>query len=86
MFISTAYRDTLYISPISGAHLKNGNEIEDLMHQAVAVALKQLLRPSGTVHVHELIAALWRLKESAPDKIMRDSCERAIRLLAKKLN
>ncbi|SNY56453.1 hypothetical protein SAMN02744778_00695 [Pantoea sp. GL120224-02] len=56
------------------------------MHQAVAVALKQLLRPSGTVHVHELIAALWRLKESAPDKIMRDSCERAIRLLAKKLN
>lgn len=86
MFISTAYRDILYISPISGAHLKNGNEIDDLMHQAVAVALKQLLRPNGAVHVHELIAALWRLKESTPDKITRDSCERAIRLLAKKLN
>jgi len=86
MFISTAYRDTLYISPISGAYLKNENEIEDLMHQAVAVALKQLLRANGAVHVHELIAALWRLKETNPDKVMRDSCERAIRLLAKKLN
>ncbi|WP_231568824.1 hypothetical protein [Pantoea rodasii] len=56
------------------------------MHQAVAVALKQLLRPDGAVHLHELIAALWRLKESTPDKLMRESCERAIRLLAKKLN
>ena len=56
------------------------------MHHAVAVALKQLLGPTGTVHIHELIAALWRLKEASPDRAMRAACERAIRLLAKKLN
>ncbi|WP_240629206.1 hypothetical protein [Pantoea rodasii] len=56
------------------------------MHQAVAVALKQLLGPDRIVHVHELIAALWRLKESSKDSAMQGSCERAIRLLAKKLN
>ena len=56
------------------------------MHQAVAVALKQLLHPGEAVHVHELIGALWRLKQSSPDSSMRVSCERAIRLLAKKLN
>jgi|GEM_PF-427465 len=82
----TAYRCTLYIYPISGAHLKNEDEIQDLMHHAVAVALKQLLGPAGTVSVHELIAALWRLKESSSDSAMRAACERAIRLLAKKLN
>ena len=53
------------------------------MHQAVAVALKQLLHPGEAVHVHELIGALWRLKQSSPDSSMRVSCERAIRLLAK---
>ncbi|ORM64012.1 hypothetical protein HA45_12945 [Pantoea rodasii] len=66
--------------------MKNENEIQDLMHQAVAVALKQLLHPGEAVHVHELIGALWRLKQSSPDSSMRVSCERAIRLLAKKLN
>lgn len=82
----TAYCDRLYISPISGAHLKNEHDLQDQMHQAVAVALKQLLGPDGKVHVHELIAALWRLKESSQDGVMHASCERAIRLLAKKLN
>ena len=56
------------------------------MHEAVAVALKQLLGPTGTVHVHELIAALWRLKNSSRDSAMHDACDRAMRLLAKKLN
>lgn len=56
------------------------------MHQVVSVALKQVLRQEETVHVNELIGALWRLKESSADSLVIEACERAIRLLARKLN
>lgn len=82
----TAYCDILYISPISGAHLKNDSEIQDLMHEAIGLAVRQILRRGESVNPHELISTLWRLKESSADMTMREACNRAIRLLAGKLN
>ncbi|NIF03545.1 hypothetical protein F3J38_26440 [Pantoea sp. Acro-805] len=81
-----AYRDTLCISPISGAHLKTENEIQELMHEAIGLAIRQVLHRGGTVSPHELIGALWRLKESGSDMAMREACSRAIRIFAAKLN
>lgn len=82
----TAYCDILYISPISGAHLNNDSEIQDLMHEAIGLAIRQILRRGESVNPHELIGTLWRLKESSADIIMREACNRAIRLFAGKLN
>lgn len=82
----TAYCDILYISPISGAHLKNDSEIQDLMHEAIGLAVRKILRRGESVNPHELISTLWRLKESSADMTMREACNRAIRLLAGKLN
>ncbi|ADU72177.1 hypothetical protein Pat9b_4867 (plasmid) [Pantoea sp. At-9b] len=82
----TAYCDTLYISPISGAHLKNEHEIQRLVHEAIGLAIRQILRSGGSVSPHELIGMLWRLKESSADVNMREACQRAIRLFVGKLN
>ncbi len=82
----TAYRDTLYISPISGAYLKNESEIQDLMHEAIGLAIRQILRRGESVNPHELIGTLWCLKESSASMTMREACNRAIRLFAGKLN
>jgi len=48
--------------------------------------VKELLRPGEKLHVHELIARLWRLQQASPEPAVRDACGQAIRLLARKLN
>ncbi|MBK0098943.1 hypothetical protein IBT49_23385 [Erwinia sp. S63] len=82
----TAYRDTLCISLISGAHLKNDNETQDVMHEVIGLAIRQILHRGDSVNPHELIGALWRLKETGSDMAMREACSRAIRLFAAKLH
>ncbi|MBK0126214.1 hypothetical protein IAE30_20965 [Pantoea sp. S61] len=81
-----AYHDILCISPISGAHLKNDNETQDVMHEVIGLAIRQILHRGGTVSPHELIGTLWRLKETGTDMAMREACSRAIRIFAAKLN
>lgn len=56
------------------------------MHEAIGLAIRQVLRRGGTVSPHELIGTLWRLKESGTDMAMREACSRAIRIFAGKLN
>ncbi|WP_234465384.1 hypothetical protein [Erwinia sp. S59] len=56
------------------------------MHEAIGLAIRQVLHRGGTVSPHELIDTLWRLKESATDMAMREACRRAIRIFAAKLN
>ncbi len=80
------YRDRLYISPISGAHLKNENEIQDLMHQVIGLAIGQILQRDESLSLHELIDTLWHLKESSGDVTMCEACSRAIHFFAGKLN
>ncbi|WP_394542026.1 hypothetical protein [Pantoea sp. SGAir0418] len=56
------------------------------MHEAIGLAIRQILRRGETVNPHELIGTLWRLKESSADVTLREACNRAIRLFAGKMN
>ncbi|MFJ5162184.1 hypothetical protein ACIP6T_23715 [Pantoea sp. NPDC088449] len=56
------------------------------MHEAIGLAIRQILRRGESVNPHELIGTLWCLKESSASMTMREACNRAIRLFAGKLN
>lgn len=57
-------------------------EIYALLGRVVA----QLLQPGETLPLQEIIGALYRAGARAEDPAIQDACERAIRLLASKLN
>lgn len=77
----------LYISPISGAYPINEEKAgSELVNEVLGRVVKELLRPGEKLHVHELIASLWRLQQGSPESAVRDACEQAIRRLARKLN
>ena len=56
------------------------------MHEVIGLAIRQVLHRGDSVNPHELIGALWRLKETGSDMAMREACSRAIRLFAAKLH
>jgi len=66
----------------------NHNEIADNeeVYALLGRVVAQLLQPGEALPLQEIIGALYRTGASAEDPATEEACERAIRLLASKLN
>jgi len=61
-------------------------DITDDIRALVGRVVSHILRPDEALSVQELIGALYRLSLRSSDSKTKSACEKAIRILAKKLH
>ncbi|MGK3141215.1 hypothetical protein [Pantoea sp. C2G6] len=76
-----------------GAVARQGEEvtddelnIDDEMRALIGKVVSRLIKPDAALEVHEIINALHHLRVRSPDHQIRLTCQKAMRLLARKLH
>ena len=75
----------LQLSITVGGHMNDDDTAEEV-YAVIGTVVARLLKPDQYLTLHEIASALHSMGEASGTAGMRESCERAVRLLAQQMH